>query len=195
MQNGKSLVPEGQNKFHAIFGGDPAYFVSPSSLGPALAALNAQVKIVSASGARSVAIEKFFKTPAAESDREIDLKPNEIVTEITIPAASLTTKNSTYEVRQKEALDWPLAAASVSLRMTGNKVAAAKIFLGHVAPTPWSAATAAKAIEGKAIDEATAEAAGEAAVSGAKPLSQNSYKIQLTKVAVKRALLAAAGKA
>ena len=67
--------------------------------------------------------------------------------------------------------------------------------LGHVAPTPWVAAGAEKWLAGKSIDEATAEAAGAAAVEGAKPLSQNEYKVQLAKVAVKRALLAAAGKA
>ena len=65
--------------------------------------------------------------------------------------------------------------------------------LGHVAPTPWAAVGADKLLAGKSIDAATAEAAGAAAVEGAKPLSQNEYKIQLAKVAVKRALLQAAG--
>src|SRR5213592_387348 len=52
MKDGKSLVPDGENRYHAIFGGGPAYFVSPSSLGPALVALGAQVKLVSPSGSR-----------------------------------------------------------------------------------------------------------------------------------------------
>ena len=69
--------------------------------------------------------------------------------------------------------------------------AAAKIVLGHVAPTPWEAPEAGKALAGKTITAATAEAAGKAAVSGAQPLSQNGYKVQLAKVAVKRALLEA----
>ena len=42
MKDGKSLVPEGQNEYHAIFGGGPAYFVSASSLGPALVALGSE---------------------------------------------------------------------------------------------------------------------------------------------------------
>ena len=76
--------------------------------------------------------------------------------------------------------------------MNGAKVSNAKIVLGHVAPTPWSAAKAEAAINGKAITEETAEAAGAAAIDGAQPLTQNDYKLQLVKVAVKRALLAAA---
>ncbi len=193
MQDGKSLVPNGENKYHAIFGGGPAYFVSASSFGPALAALGAQVKIASPAGTRTVAAEKFFVNPKSEAEREIDLRPNEIVTEIIIPAA--VTRNATYELREKEALDWPLATASVALKMSGGKVSSARIVLGHVAPTPWMAQDAEKMLAGKTIDEATAEKAGEAAVAGAQPLSQNGYKVQLAKVCVKRALLAAAGKA
>jgi len=112
------------------------------------------------------------------------------VTEIAIPTGST---NATYEVRHKEGLDWPLATASVALKMSGKSVTSASIVLGHVAPTPWNASAAAQMLAGKTIDESVAEAAGNAAVQGASPLSQNDYKVQLAKVAVKRALLAAAG--
>jgi xanthine dehydrogenase YagS FAD-binding subunit len=195
MQDGKSLVPNGENKYHAIFGAAPAYFVSASSLGPALAALGAHVKIASPSGARTVAVEKFFLIPKSENEREIDLHPSEIVTEILIPSAAASMKNATYEIREKQALDWPLATASVALKMSGNKVASARIVMGHVAPIPWPASAAEHSLAGKSIDEATAAKAAEEAVEGAKPLSQNGYKVQLAKVAVKRALLAAAGRA
>jgi xanthine dehydrogenase YagS FAD-binding subunit len=190
-KDGKSLVAEGENQFHAIFSEGPAYFVSASSLGPALIALGAKVKLVSAKGARELPVAKFFVTPKDETTREIALHPDEILTEIIVPAAPV--KSATYEVRQKEALDWPLAAAAVTLEMNGNTVKSAKVVLGHVAPTPYEAAAAEKALVGKTITAATAEAAGKAAVAGAKPLSQNAYKVSLAKVAVKRALLAAAG--
>jgi xanthine dehydrogenase YagS FAD-binding subunit len=189
MKDGKPLVPDGENQYHAIFGGGPAYFVSASSLGPALVALGAKVKLVSAKGSREVAVAKFFVAPPNENTREIALKPDEILTEIIVPATAV--RSATYEVRQREALDWPLAAASVALQMKGATVAVAKIVLGHVAPTPWEAPEAGKALAGKTITAATAEAAGKAAVSGAQPLSQNGYKVQLAKVAVKRALLEA----
>jgi xanthine dehydrogenase YagS FAD-binding subunit len=193
MKDGKSLVPDGENKYHSIFGGGPAYFVSASSLGPALIALNAKVFIRSAGGSRIVPVEKFFVIPKDEQTREIDLKPDEIVTEILIPSGS-GVKNATYEVRQKEALDWPLATASVAVRLEAGKVREARIVLGHVAPVPWIVDAAAKSLVGQTIDAASAEKAGAAAVAGAQPLSQNGYKVQLAKVAVKRALLAAAGK-
>ena len=188
MKDGKSLIPDGENKYHSIFGDGPAYFVSASSLGPALVSLGAKVKLVSAKGTREVPVAQFFVAPKDEAGHETVIQPNEILTEIIVPAAG-GARTATYEVRQKEALDWPLVAASVALKMNGNAVASAKIVLGHVAPTPHEAAAAEKALVGKTITAATAEAAGKAAVTGAKPLSQNTYKVTLAKTAVKRALL------
>jgi xanthine dehydrogenase YagS FAD-binding subunit len=77
--------------------------------------------------------------------------------------------------------------------MRGNTVVSAKVVLGHVAPQPYEAAAAEKLLAGKTINAETAEAAGKAAVADATPLSQNAYKVTLARVAVKRALLAAAG--
>ncbi|MBI3696515.1 MAG: xanthine dehydrogenase family protein subunit M [Acidobacteria bacterium] len=192
---GRDLVPNGENRYHAILGNSgPAKFVSASSLAPALVALGAKVTIASASGNRTVDVEKFFMAPTDASTREVDLKPNEILTGIVVPVAG-GAKQATYEVRQKEALDWPLATASVALKMSGSTVQSAKVVLGHVAPTPWNSAEAAQALAGKAINESTAKVAADAALARATPLSQNAYKVQLAKVAVKRALLAAAGKA
>jgi len=193
MQDGKSLVENGENQFHAIFGGGPAYFVSPSSLGPALIALGARVKLVSASGSREVPVEEFFVVPKSNDERETALKPGEILTEILVPPAS-GGKNATYEIREREAMDWPVATASVALQMKGSSIGSARVVLGHVAPKPWVAADAAQFLAGKTISEDVAEQAGAAAVKGAKPLSKNEYKVQLAKVAVKRALLTAAGK-
>ncbi|HUA61781.1 MAG TPA: FAD binding domain-containing protein [Verrucomicrobiae bacterium] len=190
-QNGKPLVPDGENKYHAIFGGGPAYFVNPSSLAPALIAMGAKVKLVSSKGSREVEVAKFFAAPKDDKTREIVLQPNELLTEIIVPAA--VGKSATYEVRQKEALDWPLAAAAVTLKMSGANVTSAKIVMGHVAPTPWESSAAGSALSGKPVTVANAEAAAKAAVADAKPLSQNAYKVSLARVAVKRAILAAAG--
>ncbi len=189
MKDGKSLVPTGENKYHAIFPQGNAYFVGASSLAPALIPLGAKLKLASASGNREVEAAKFFVAPPSSDAREIALLPNEILTEILIPAAG---RNATYEVRQKDALDWPLATASVNLTMNGSSVKSANIVLGHVGPTPVHSEAAGKALAGKPINEETAMAAATAAVQGAKPLSDNAYKIQLARVAVKRALLAAA---
>src|SRR5262249_39327606 len=97
------------------------------------------------------------------------------------------------EVAQKRSYDWPMAQAAVAFRLDGGKAADVSIVIGSVAPTPLVAEAAMKEIEGKAITEESAAKAGEAATEGAKPLKQNEYKTRLLAVAVKRALLTAAG--
>jgi len=186
---GKPLVPDGDNRYHAILGNSgPAYFVSPSSLAPILIALDAKLKLDGPQGAREISVKDFFVTPKQEGDREHALQPGEMVTEITVPDAG-NAKMAVYEVRQKEGLDWPLAAAAVVLKLDGGTVQSARVVLGHVAPVPWPSPEAEGAVKGKPVNEDVAWEAGKAAVANATPLSKNAYKVQLARVAVKRALL------
>ena len=96
-------------------------------------------------------------------------------------------------MRQRETLDWSLATASVVLELDGVTVTRARIVLGQVAPIPWVATETEEFLKGKALNRSVADKAGEVAVQKARALSMNAYKIQLTRVAVKRALLTAAG--
>jgi xanthine dehydrogenase YagS FAD-binding subunit len=191
--NGRAMVLEGDNRFHAILGNEgPAYFVSPSTLAPLLIALGSQVTIAGPQGERRLELERFFRIPQKEGEREHDLAAGEIVTEVAVaPVAG--RRIASYEVRQRETLDWSLATAAVALEMDGPRVARARVVLGQVAPVPWEAKEAEALLQGKTLDRAVAEKAGEAALQGAKPLSKNRYKVQLARVAVKRAVLAAAG--
>jgi len=193
MQGGKSMVEAGDNRNHAIIGNaGPAKFVSPSTIAPALIAYNAEVTIVGPKGARTIPLAKFFRIPQSQNEREHDLQPNEMVTEIVLPGKGPATRVAQYEIRQKAAFDWPMALASVALWMDGRTVRKANVVLGTVAPIPWVSKEAAAELEGKPLNEQTINAAAKAAVSIAKPLSKNGYKVQLTQVAVKRALLQAA---
>ena len=194
MHEGKSLAPNGENRYHAILGNKgPAYFVSASSFAPALIALGAKVTVANADGERQMAVEDLFRIPGAEGERENTLKPNEIVTEILVPSLG-DWKTATYEVRQRRLLDWPLAAASAACRISGGSVRDARVVMGHVAPIPWRSSEAETALKGKGLDGGNAEAAGKAAVAAATPLSQNKAKVQLAAVAVKRAVMLAGGK-
>ncbi len=187
----KSLVRDGDNRYHAIFGNDgPALFVSASSLGPPLIALNAKLTIAGPKGAkREVPAAEFFRTPKTDQERETVLKPDEVLTEISIPITS--GKNATYEVRHRAGLDWPYVTASVAWESKNGVAQNVKVVLGHVAPPPWNASQAAQALAGQKVDEQAAAKCGDAAIQGAKPLSGNAYKVQLVRAAVRRAVLAA----
>jgi len=189
--NGESLPAKGDNRYHAVFGNaGPAKFVNASSLAPALMACGATLTVVGPKGPRTIQVKELYTTPKTATERELTLAANEIVTSINLQGPP-ATKSATYEVRPRQGLDWPLATASVVLKLDGTKVTGAKIVLGHVAPMPWPADGAATELVGKELTEKTIAAAANAAVAGATPLSKNAYKVDLAKVAVRRALTAA----
>ncbi len=190
---GKELVAPGENRYHAILGNDgPVKFVSPSTIVPILIAYGAKVRLEGPKGKRELPLEKFYLIPKSEAEREHDLRPNEIVTEIVVPPAP-EVKAAHYEVRQKEAFDWPLAVAAVALKMQGSNIGSARVVLGYVAPVPWPSPEAEQALSGQPLNKETAQKAADAALAKAAPLSHNSYKVKLAKVAVSRAILKAGG--
>ena len=142
---------------------------------------------------RIVPVRELFRTPRHEGERENTLRPGQLVTHILLPPAD-GVANATYEVRHGEGPDYPLAAAAAALRIEGGVVHEAKIVLGHVAPTPWISHEAAAAHPrpgGQRRNWPKPPARPRSA--HATPLSNNEYKVQLAKVAVKRAILRAAG--
>lgn len=191
----ESQVSEGDNRLHAILGNQgPAKFVSSSRIGPALIALDAQLRIVGPGDQQHfVPVADFFVTPRHADQREMKLGADQLLTHILLPARD-NSFNATYEVRHGEGPDYPLAAAAASLEIsTSGRVEDALVVLGQVAPTPWISHEAAQTLVGSTLNESLAEAAGDAAVLQATPLSGNEYKVQLARVAVKRAILRAAG--
>lgn len=191
-ETGRELVAAGENRYHAILGNDgPAKFVSPSTVVPVLIAYGAMVRIEGPKGKRELPLEKFSVIPRTDSEREHDLRPNEVITEVLVPPAT-GVKAAHYEIRQREAFDWPLALAAVALKMSGFKVQTARVVLGYVAPVPWPSPEAEHALQGQPVNEESVQKAADAALRQATPLSSNGYKVQLARVALKRAILKAA---
>ena len=187
----RCFAVEGENQFHAIFGDGPCHIVHPSSLAVPVIAYGGKFRVAGPNGAREIDAGEFFQLPNANLYGENVLQPNEIITHVILPAPG--QGSAAYEVRFKQSHDWPLAAASVNLVMAGSTVKSARIVMGAVAPVPWRVPAAERVLAGKAITDAIATEAANAAVAGARPMSGNKYKIQIARTAVKRAILAAAG--
>jgi xanthine dehydrogenase YagS FAD-binding subunit len=189
------MVEAGDNRYHAILGNSgPAKYVHASRIAPALLALGATLRIAGPAepDENFVLADDFFRTARHDDERETMLGPDQLLTHILLPPAH-GLSSATYEVRQSEGPDMPLAAAAASLRITAGIVREAKIVLGQVAPVPWVSPDAARQIVGRPVSEESARAAGAAAMAAATPLSHNAYKVQLAKTAVTRAILLAAG--
>jgi xanthine dehydrogenase YagS FAD-binding subunit len=183
----------GENENHCIFGGDLCHIVHPSDTAPALVALEAQVRIRSTGGSRTVAVEGFHVPPATDPMRETVLEPGEVLTEIILPPAARGLRSSYRKVRARRSWDFALAGVALAISPNGGTVEKARIVMSGAAPVPWRASASEKALAGRPLDAATAARAGEAAVAGAEPLAQNGYKIPLFRALVEAELLAVAG--
>lgn len=186
-------APGGVQETAGIFDNDPCASAHPSSLAPVLGAAGATVVISGPGGERKVALADLYGPVKQGKASDTTLAPGDVITRVEVPALGESSKEAFYEVRQRAAFDWALVSCAVRLETKGGVVSDAKIYLGSVAPTPMRASAAEKAIVGKALDTASATAAGDAAVSNAHPLPGTTYKVDLVRVAVRRALLAAKG--
>ncbi|MCL2149766.1 MAG: FAD binding domain-containing protein [Dehalococcoidia bacterium] len=180
----------GVNRYHSIFGGVNACFaVCPSDTAIALVALNAKI-ITNKNSAGWDAAEFFGMPNATDARREQinNLAADEIVTEIQVPAPAAGTKSAYRKFSFRKAIDFPLVSAAVVATISGGNVSSASIVLGGVYNSPRVATQAQTSIAGKAINDANATAAGEAAITGSSGIGQNDYKRQIAKVLVTRAL-------
>ena len=184
------LVPGGVQETSGIFGNESCACANPSSLAPVFGALGAKVVVRGKGGERRLTVVELYRPPVAGNASDTTLEPSDVVTSIELPSQE-AQHTAFYEVRQRASYDWALVSCAVAF--SGGEVAVknAGIWLGAVAPSPMRAAGAEQALVDKPFTEASAAAAAEAAVIGATPLTGNAYKVELVKVAVRRALMAA----
>ncbi len=175
----------GDNRYHSIFGGIKACFaVNPSDTAPALVALSARI----VTNSRTIEAEKFwdFAVPGSTV-----LAADEIVTEIQVPAPASGVKSAFLKFATRKSIDFPIVNCAAAIG--GGD---ARICLNAVYNTPYRCTDAEASIKGKTIDDASAEAAGAAAVAKAVPLPAvgsnpgNKWKVQVAKAMVARAILA-----
>lgn len=190
----RCFAVDGENQYHAIFGNDgPSHIVHPSSLAVPFMAYGARFRVIGPDGEREVPAAEYFTMPTLQNVmKENVLADEELLTHVILPPPG-NVRSGHYEVRYKQSHDWPLAFTTVVLAMDGTRIQSARVVLGAVAPVPWRSKPAEAALAGKALNGQTAADAADAAVSEAKPMSGNAYKVQIAKTAVKRALLRAAG--
>lgn len=182
---------EGENRYHAIFGDGPCHIVHPSNLAPAFFVTDATVHMVGAEQP-SLPIRYLYHTPDKGVRTESNLPPGAVITHI---ACKPVKASGFYAIKEKQSFDWPVVAAAVALELDGNTITKATVCAGAVAPIPWEMRNVSNALRGVDVtdDAALAKACG-AAAAGAKPMSDNAYKVKLLPVAVKRAVLLAAGR-
>jgi len=182
----------GDNRYHAIIGGELCYIVHPSDTATALLALNASAKVVGTAGERTVAFDSYFIGPREDVLRENVLKPDEFVTQITIPNPAAGTKQGWTKLKDRAVYDFAVASVAVAFTTDGGSWKDGRITLGGVSPVPYRAKVVEDALKGKDIKSSIKQAAA-AIRTVARPMSLNAYKVDVTAGLIERAVLEALG--
>jgi len=183
----------GDNRYHAVIGGELCYIVHPSDTATALLALNAQAKIAGPGGERMVPFDNYFVGPREDVLRENVLKPNELMTEVVIPTPAAGTKMAWTKLKDRQVYDFAIVSVAVEFTVDGaGKWADGRVVLGGVSPVPYRAAVVETALKGQDVKSAAKQAAAQIRTV-ARPMSLNSYKVDIAQNLIERTLLQALG--
>jgi xanthine dehydrogenase YagS FAD-binding subunit len=183
----------GLNRMNAILGtSDACIAVHPSDMCVALAVLEARVHVTSARGERTIALADFHRLPGATPQRDTNLEPDELITAIELPPQGFASNYSYLKIRDRLSYAFALVSVAAGLELAGGVIREARFALGGVAHKPWRKAEAEAALRGQAANEATFAQAADLVLHEAKGYGQNTFKIDLARRAIVRALSQAA---
>jgi xanthine dehydrogenase YagS FAD-binding subunit len=191
---------KGFNRSHAILGvtdlgfdsGETCVATNPSDMNVALAALNATVHVQSLKGSRAIPITAFHRLPGSEPHLDATLHPDELITAVTLPAPLFAANSYYLKVRDRHSFAFALVSVAAGIEMRGTTIISVGLALGGVAPKPWRSLEAEDSLAGAAPDPVAFRKAANLALAGARGYQYNSFKIELAKLAIVRALTQAA---
>jgi xanthine dehydrogenase YagS FAD-binding subunit len=179
----------GENRMLAIVGAsEHCIATNPSDMCVAMAALEATIHIQGVKGERSVPIADFHLLPGDTPSRESVLEPGDLVTYVTLPPPAPGSKSLYLKLRDRASYEFALASSAVVVTVEGGRITRARIAFGGIGTKPWRSPEAENALTGNAAEEATYRKAADAALAGAKPQSENGFKIELAKRCLVHAL-------
>jgi xanthine dehydrogenase YagS FAD-binding subunit len=184
---------DGFNRIHAVLGwSEHCIATHPSDMCVALAALGALVRVTGPAGDRAIPFEDFHRLPGDTPHIDTDLRSEEIITAVDLPAQGFTTHHTYVKVRDRASFAFALVSVAAALELEGDTIVEARLALGGVAHKPWRDRRAEALLRGKKSTTATFAEAADAVLKDAVAFDHNHFKIELAKRAIVRALVDAA---
>ena len=184
---------DGQNRMHAILGASDACIAThPSDMCVALALLEAKVHVSSAHGDRVIAFAEFHRLPGDTPQRDANLDAGEIITAVELPPKGFATNYTYLKIRDRLSYAFALVSVAVGLELDGDIIKDGRFALGGVAHKPWRDPEAEAALRGRRANAATFADAADVLLRDAKGYAYNTFKIDLARRCISRALTQAA---
>jgi xanthine dehydrogenase YagS FAD-binding subunit len=179
----------GRNRYHAIFGGGICSIVHPSDLAPALISLDTEVTIHGPAGKKnSTKLEEFFTLPQNNVRKENVLEPHQVLSAIRIPLPKNGAKSTYYKFKERSTWDFAVVSAAINGVLSGGVFKDLKIVCGGLAPIPWRLKKAEDFIRGKNPTEEVIRHGAKQALTDARPLEENAYKMDLVEAVLYTAI-------
>ncbi len=180
----------GYNRIHAILGAGPECIAThPSDMCVALAALEAVIQVQGPRGERSIPMAEFHRLPGATPQLDTNLRPDELITAIDLPAMPFAARSHYLKVRDRNSYAFALVSVAAALDIDGSGIIRqARIALGGVAHKPWRVPAAERALLGRKPGDAAYSAAANVLLRGAQPHRFNAFKVELARRSLARAL-------
>lgn len=181
---------EGWNRSHAILGTSSSCVAThPSDLAVALVALDASIVLQSGNHERVLRLDDFYRVPGATPEKENQLNPGELITEIRVPRLPWAQRSIYLKIRDRESYEFALASVAAALEVDGDHIQDARVAVGGVGTKPWNLPQVRDALIGKPLNQSTFEVAAKLATEGAQPLRHNAFKVELVQRTIVRALM------
>jgi xanthine dehydrogenase YagS FAD-binding subunit len=183
----------GMNRIHAILGASDACIAThPSDMCVALAALDAKVRVTGPAGERTIVFSEFHRLPGSTPQRDTNLDPNEIVTAVELPAQGFPSHYTYLKIRDRLSYAFAIVSIAAALDLEGGTIREARLALGGVAHKPWRDAAAEAALRGQSDDQTAFMRAADVLLRDARGYQHNTFKIELARRGIVRALTQAA---
>ncbi len=191
--SGCAAIP-GYNRMNAVLGtSDKCIATHPSDMCVAMAALGAIIHVQGLKGLRTIPFADFHLLPGHTPHIEHNLKQDELITHVEIPALPFAAKSHYLKVRDRASYEFALASAAVALDIQNGTIKGARVALGGVGTKPWRSFEAEKALFGLPANAKTYQTAANAALSAARSYKDNAFKVELAKRTLVRALTTVEG--
>ncbi len=178
----------GDNRYHAIIGGELCYIVHPSDSATALLALNASATVAGSAGTRTVSFDNYFSGPREDVLRENVLKSDELLVNVTLPSLAPNTKTGWAKLKFRQVYDFALVSVAAVVTLENGVWKDGRIVLGGVSPIPYRAKTVEQALVGKNVMD-NIKAAAATIKTVARPMSANAYKVDVATALVEKTVL------
>jgi xanthine dehydrogenase YagS FAD-binding subunit len=186
----------GVNRSLAILGtSEHCIATNPSDMNVAMAVLEATIHVSGPKGQRSIPIADFYLLPGSTPERETVLEPGDLITHVTLPPPAPGSRSLYLKLRDRASYEFALASAAVVITIANGKITRARVGLGGVGTKPWRSTEAESELANQPATKPVFQKAAEAALSAAKPQSQNGFKVELAKRCLVHALTLVTGNA